>query len=388
MERIQLSAPCLFGLEGILASELRRMGAEDVRPDNGRVDFAGGLDMLCRANLGSRFAERIQIELGRFPAKTFDQLFEGVKGLPWEQWIGKKDAFPVKGWALESKLYSVPDCQSIVKKAVVERLKQKYGVDWFEETGAVHQIQFSIHKNQASLYLDTSGAGLHKRGYRPAANQAPIRETLAAAMADLAHVRGYSHVFDPMCGSGTLLIESALIALRIAPGLSRHFAAEKWEGISQEIWRSERQRAIGMIIRDNEFEAFGSDIDAHSLELTLENAHRAGVKDRIRVRKQDVRDFVPEGGKGTVLCNPPYGERLLDMKEAEDLYRILGQRFVKKEGWSYYIISPHDQFEQLFGSKADKRRKLYNGMIKCQYYMYFKDSRPIGKKNPMGRQKG
>lgn len=372
MDSIRMSAPCLFGIEGVLADELRRMGASEVTPDTGKVLFSGDEAMLARANLSSRFAERIQVQLSEFPARTFDELFEGVKALPWERWIGKQDAFPVKGWSLNSKLHSVPDCQAIVKKAVVERLKSAYKLPWFEETGPVHQIQFSILKDRASILLDTSGEGLHKRGYRPRANEAPIKETLAAVMADLARVRGYSRVIDPFCGSGTLLIESALIAMRIAPGLNRTFAAEKWGAIPKKVWQEERQYAMSRIIRDNEFEAVGYDIDEHALELTRLNAKRAGVASRIRVEKRDIRDFSDHGEKATILCNPPYGERLLDVKEAETLYREMGKVFARKEKFGYYIISPHEDFEALFGRRADKRRKLYNGMIKCQLYMYFK----------------
>lgn len=372
MDCIQMSAPCLFGIEGILADELRRMGASQVKPDTGRVLFCGDEAMLARANLSSRFAERIQVHLDAFPARTFDELFEGVKALPWERWIGKLDAFPVKGWSINSKLHSVPDCQAIVKKAVVERLKTAYRIPWFEETGALHQIQFSLLKDRAVLLLDTSGEGLHKRGYRPRANDAPIKETLAAAIADLARVRGYSRVIDPFCGSGTLLIESALIAMRIAPGLNRTFAAEKWGAVPQRAWQEERQYAMSRIIRDNEFEAVGYDIDEHTLELTMRNAKRAGVASRIRVEKRDIRDFSDDGEKAIILCNPPYGERLLDIREAETLYREMGKVFIRKDRFGYYIISPHEDFEALFGRKADKRRKLYNGMIKCQLYMYFK----------------
>lgn len=372
MEAFTMSAPCLLGLEGLVADELRAMGAQKVEPQNGRVLFAGGCDMLARANIGSRFAERIQVFLGAFPARSFDALFEGVKALPWEAWIGKTDAFPVKGRVLSSKLASVPDCQSIVKKAVVERLKQSYRVPWFEETGPVHQIQFLIMKDEAFLMLDTSGPGLHKRGYRENAAQAPIKETLAAAMAHLAHVRGDSRVFDPFCGSGTILIEAALLALRIAPGLRRRFAAERWAQIDPAVWREERARAQGMIFQERPFEAHGSDIDPSALRLARENAVKAGVGKRLFFSEADAGTFTPQGEKGVVICNPPYGERLLDVEQAQALYQMMGQAFVQKPGWSYAVISPDEQFEHLFGRRADRRRKLYNGMIKCQLYMYFR----------------
>lgn len=371
MDKIQFTAPCLFGIEGLLGTELKFMGANDIKPDNGRVYFSGNENTLARVNIGSRYAERILIVLGKFKAITFDQLFEGVKSLPWERWIGKKDAFPVKGWSVNSKLFSVPDCQSIVKKAVVERLKSKYHISWFEETGALYQIQFSILKDEVCLMIDTSGEGLHKRGYRPLANQAPIKETLAAAIAYIAHIRGNSTVIDPMCGSGTLLIESAMHALRIAPGLNRTFSCEKWN-IPKEIWQMERERALDRIIRDNSFKAFGYDIDPRSIELVNQNAKRAGVSSRITCQTRDIKDF-SIGSDTIVLCNPPYGERLLDIKQAEEIYKTMGKVFERTNGNSYYIISPHEDFEKIFGHVADKRRKLYNGMIKCQLYMYFKN---------------
>lgn len=364
--------PCLLGIEGLVADELRAMGAQQIEPQNGRVVFSGGYEILARANICSRYAERALVLMGTFPASSFEELFQGVKALPWEAWIGKQDAFPVKGRALNSKLTSIPDCQSIIKKAVVERLKLSYKIPWFEETGSVHQIQFLIMKDQVSVMLDASGLGLHKRGYRANATEAPIKETLAAAMVHLAHVRRDSDVIDPFCGSGTILIESALYALNIAPGLRRRFAAERWEGISPSVWRIERERAQDLVRRDASFTAHGYDIDDNALRLTEENAQKAGVSSRIFTQKRDIRQFSAIGEKGIVICNPPYGERLLDVSQAEELYGIMGDVFEHKHGWSYYIISPDDDFEKCYGSQADKRRKLYNGMIKCQLYMYFK----------------
>lgn len=372
MEQFRMTAPCLFGIEGILSDELKRMGAADVVNENGRVNFTGDFALLARANIRSRYAERILILMGTFPAQTFEELFQGVLALPWEQWIGSRDRFPVKGWSLNSKLNSVPACQSIVKKAIVERMKRKYRVPWFEETGVLFQVQFSILKDQVSVMIDTSGEGLHKRGYRPKSNDAPIKETLAAAIAWLAHVYPDSRVIDPCCGSGTLLIESALHAMKIAPGLRRNFAAEKWSSIPAEVWRKERMEAAGLIVKDNTFTALGSDIDETALALTAQNAAAAGVGARIETKCRDLSDFSPEGERGIVLCNPPYGERMLDVQQAEQLYRVMGKRFVPQKGWSYYIISPHERFEELFGRRADRRRKLYNGMLKCQVYMYFK----------------
>lgn len=369
---IKFSAPCLLGLEGLAAQELRDMDALNVEAKNGRVDFEGDESILARANLCSRYSERILIRMGEFRAVTFEQLFQGVKKIPWEEWIGKYDAFPVKGYSLNSQLHSVSDCQAIIKKAAVEHLKQKYNISWFEESGSVHQIQFSIMKDIVTLFIDTSGPGLHKRGYRPVANIAPIKETLAASMAELARLRHYHTLYDVTCGSGTILIEGAMKALNIAPGLRRAFIAERYENISAEVWRQERERAMDMIIRDADFMAYGSDIDMRALEIAKENARRAGVSMKIDLSKRDLKDFKRKSEKGTVICNPPYGERMLDIEAAENIYRTMGEIFVPERGWAYYIISPDENFESCFGRKADKRRKLYNGMIKCQLYMYYK----------------
>lgn len=370
--QMKFSVPCLLGLEGLIADELRRMDAQNVAAQNGRVDFEGDEAVLVRANICSRYAERILIRMGSFCAETFEELFQGVKKIPWEMFIGEKDAFPVKGYSLDSKLFSVSDCQAIIKKAVVERLKAKYNLNWFEETGTVYQIQFSIMKDTVTLFIDSTGAGLHKRGYRPVANAAPIKETLAAAMAELARVRHYHTLYDPMCGSGTILIEGAMKALNIAPGIHRTFACEKFPMINESVWRQERARAGDKVIRDADFKAFGSDIDFNALQIAQENARRAGVAMKIDFSKRDIKDFVRKSEKGTVICNPPYGERMLDIKNAEDIYRTMGKIFTPEHGWAYYIITPDEEFETVFGRKADKRRKLYNGMIKCQLYMYFK----------------
>lgn len=370
--QMNFSVPCLLGLEGLIADELRKMDAQNVAAQNGRVDFDGDEALLARANICSRYAERILIRMGEFHAETFEELFQGVKKIPWEMFIGEKDAFPVKGYSLSSKLFSVSDCQAIIKKAVVERLKSKYRLNWFEETGTLYQIQFSIMKDKATLFIDSTGQGLHKRGYRPTANSAPIKETLAAAMAELARVRHYHTLYDPLCGSGTILIEGTMKALNIAPGLRRTFACEKFPAISESVWRDERMRAGDLVIRDSDFRAYGSDIDGGAIQIAQENARRAGVEMKIDFSKRDVKDFTRKSEKGTVICNLPYGERMLDIKGAENIYRTLGEIFVRKPGWSYYIISPDEDFESFFGRKADKRRKLYNGMIKCQLYMYFK----------------
>ena len=370
MSRFTISCPCLFGLESVLSGEIRRMGGEEIAVQDGRVTFAGEEEMLARANIALATAERVQILLGRFEARSFEELFEGVRALPLEEFIGRRDAFPVKGSALNSQLHSVPDCQSIIKKAAVRRLEAAYGQSWFEETGPVHQIQFSIRKDEVLILLDTSGAGLHKRGYRRQANLAPIKETLAAGIADLARVREDDVVCDPFCGSGTLLIEAAYHALRIAPGLRRRFALQDWGLVGEEVFRRERERALSLIRRQGTFRAYGSDIDPEAVELAAQNAAKAGVKARIKTIRRDIGDFVPPEG-AIVLCNPPYGERMLDLKEARSLYRTMGQ-VLTRPGVKSYIISPDEEFESVFGKKADRRRKLYNGMLRCQLFMYYR----------------
>lgn len=366
------AAPCLFGLEAPLGDELRAMGADNVIVENGRVLFSGDEHTLVRANICSRYAERIQILVGSFEAHSFEELFVGTKNLPWEQWISKKDRFPVKGYSLNSDLFSVSDCQSIVKKAVVERLKSKYRIPWFEETEKLFQIQFAILKNRVTLLIDTSGVGLHKRGYRPAANAAPIKETLAAALCNFARLRGYHTLYDPMCGSGTIAVEGAMLVNNIAPGLKRDFTAYTWQFISSSVRKEEIERAKSLEKPFDDFVCYSSDIDSRSVDIASGNARRAGVDKYIRFSKSDISDFSPKSDKGTIIVNPPYGERLMDIKAAEELYKIMGQKFKQERGWSYYIITADDDFEKVFGRKADKRRKLYNGMIKCQYYMYYK----------------
>ncbi len=370
--KIDFCIPCLLGVEGLIADELRFLGAENVAAENGRVLFSGDENMLARVNICSHFAERVQILMGSFEATTFEELFQGVKNLPWEQWIGKADAFPVKGYSLKSKLFSVSDCQAIIKKAVVERLKTKYGVSWFDETGPVHQIQFSIMNDKATLLIDTTGAGLHKRGYRLSQNGAPIKETLAASLCALAKLRHYHTLYDPMCGSGTLLIEGALYAHNIAPGLNRHFAAERFDVLPKNIWKEEIERAKSLEKVDTDFVGYGSDIDPQAIKIATENASRLPIGKKLHFEKRDIKDFKKYSERGTVICNPPYGERLLDLQEAEDIYRQMGRVFDRQHGWSYYVITPDEEFENCFGRKADKQRKLYNGMIKCRLYMYFK----------------
>lgn len=372
MEDIKFTAPCLFGVESIAAGELQRLDIKNVRAENGRVSFEGDFNTLARANICSRYLERICINVGEFEAVSFEELFENVKKLPWESFIGRTDAFPVNGYSLNSALFSIPDCQSIIKKAVVERLKSKYGISWFEETGPELKIRFSILKNRVTVMIDTSGEGLHKRGYRRKSNMAPLKETLAAAMCDTARIYPDTKLFDPFCGSGTILIEAAMMAKKMAPGLRRFFAAEKFGCVPERVWREERSRAQDSILQNIDFEAVGYDIDPEAVRLTEENAVKAGVSKYVKVYQADVRDFKAPEERCLIITNPPYGERLLDIKAAEELYAVMGRSFEAGAGRKYFVISPHDDFEKIFGRPADKRRKLYNGMIKCQLYMYFK----------------
>ena len=305
MENIKFTAPCLFGVESIAASELERMDIKNVRAENGRVSFEGDMNTLARANICSRYLERICINVGEFDAVSFEELFQGVKSLPWENFIGKNDAFPVNGYSLNSALFSIPDCQAITKKAIVERLKAKYGISWFSETGPELKIRFSILKNHVTMMIDTSGEGLHKRGYRRNSNAAPLKETLAAAMCDTARIYPDTKLFDPFCGSGTILIEAAMMAKKMAPGLRRFFAAEKFGFVPEKVWREERTRAQDLILQNIDFEAVGYDIDPEAVKLTEENAAKAGVSKYIKVYKADVRDFAPPEERCLIVTNPP-----------------------------------------------------------------------------------
>ena len=370
--KLELVATCLFGLEKLLGEEIDALGLRRIETMDGRVSFEGELSDVPRANLSLRCAEHVFICLGRFEAITFDALFEGTRALPWEDWIGRNDAFPVKGHAIKSKLFSVPDCQSIIKKAIVERLSAHYGVRWFSETETKYQVEFFLFKDVVALMIDTSGIPLHKRGYRPASGAAPLRETLAAALALTARPREDVLFWDPTCGSGTIAIEAALILANKAPGLGRSFAAESFGQIPTAFWTNAREAAEAAIKRDASFEVYASDIDEDILDVAYENALRAGVEEYINIFAADVRKIQKEDRRGTVVCNPPYGERLMTPREAEELYRDMGRAFASLSPWQIYVITSHPQFERFYGRRADKVRKLYNGMIPCQLYQYFK----------------
>ncbi len=369
MDKREFAVPCLFGLEGLAGDECRRLNLNNVRVENGRVLFSGDQEALARANLWLRTGERVLILLADFPAKTFEELFQGVYRANLEDFIPSDGAFPVKGHCLNSQLMSVPDCQAIIKKAASRRLGEKYGLGWLPETGAKYQLQFSLMNDRVQLYLDTTGPGLHKRGYRAVGNDAPLRETLAAAMVILTLYRGREFLWDPFCGSGTIVIEAALIARNQAPGLRRKFAAEQFAWADSRLWARVREEA-----KDRQFHGdyriLGSDNDPKCVSLSMANARKAGVAELIQFRDGDATKMSLPASEGILLCNPPYGERMLERQSAQKLYAALGRHLKFADGWKKYIITSEPEFEHYFGVRADKKRKLYNGMIRCDYYMY------------------
>lgn len=377
-----LAATCLFGLERQLGEEIDALGLKRVETIDGRVLFEGEEKDIPRVNINLRLAERVFIVLGRFHAESFTELFDGTFALPWHEWIGIDDEFPVTGHSIKSKLTSIPDCQSIVKKAIVNKLSKEYGIAWFEETGVKYKVEFFILKDEAMLLIDTSGVALHKRGYRPDAGAAPLRETLAASIALTSRPKDDVLIWDPFCGSGTIAIEAAMIARKIAPGLKRSFAAEKFPRIPEHMWAQAREEATSFEIKDSKFEAWASDIDEDMLDIAYENALRAGVEENINIFHADARKIEKTSDRrGTIICNPPYGERMGDMREVEQLYREIGKNFKNFEPWHIYVITSCEYFEKLYGRRADKSKKLYNGMLPCTLYQFFKpaefrDNRP------------
>jgi len=365
-----LCIPCLFGLEGLCADELKRLNFDDVKAENGRVMFSGSESDIAKANINLRTGERVLITVGETNANSFDELFEGVRAMPWEKYIPADGAFPVKGHSLGSKLHSIPDCQKIIKKSIVERLKTGHKADVLEEKAEKYQIQFAIMNDLAVLYIDTSGAGLHKRGYRPVGSAAPLRETLAAAIVKLSRYRGREPVCDPFCGSGTITIEAALAAINRAPGLGRDFAAEHWSWLDNNIWIEAKTEAKSREFQ-GDYDIWGGDIDPNYIKIAKENAQRAGVSEYIRFEKADAASFSRDNPGGIIMTNPPYGERVMDQREAEELYRKFGAAVRTLNNWNMYILSSHTEFERTFGKSAVKKRKLYNGMIKCDLFMYY-----------------
>ena len=393
-DALRFCVPCLFGLEGLCADELRRLGHTDVKTENGRVLFSGSVKDAAEANIWLRTGERVLLVVGETNAFTFDELFEGVRAMPGENYIPPDGAFPIKGHSLGSKLHSIPDCQKIIKKATATRLQKAHKTEMLRESAAKYQIQFAIMDDIATLYIDTSGAGLHKRGYRPVGSVAPLRETLASAIVKLSRYRGREQVYDPFCGSGTIPIEAALAAVNRAPGLYRSFSAEDWSWIDKSTWSDVREDAVSREY-DGEYSITGSDIDPECVEISKKNAKRAGISKHIQFRVADATEFSIEAPGGIILTNPPYGERMMDQRQAQELYRKFGiavREQISQHGQSkrteqssqhgkptqreadilkMYILSSHTEFERVFGKKAVKKRKLYNGMVKCDLFMYF-----------------
>lgn len=371
MDTVELVATATFGLEAVVAREVRDLGYEDVTVENGRVTFKADSAAICRANLWLRTADRILVKMGTFQALTFDELFERTKALPWDDWISADGVFPVQGRSIKSKLFSVPDCQGIVKKAVVERLKQRHRREWFPETGPRYAIEVALLKDTATLTIDTSGAGLHKRGYRKLASPAPLKETLAAALVLLSRWHPDRPFIDPLCGSGTIPIEAALIGLNIAPGLGREFAAQGWPVLPAALWKEARVAARHAVAHDREIHVEGSDIDGKVLSLARYHAREAGVDGQVTFYERPLARLDSPLKYGWVVINPPYGERLSEQTTVEKLYRELGNVAARLDSWSFYVLAAHRGLETLFGRPADKKRKLYNGRIECHFYQFF-----------------
>lgn len=362
--------PCLLGLEKLVSDECKRLGLQDVKAENGRVLCRGTLADCARLNINLRCGARVMLVLADFPARSFEELFQGTRAVAWEDYLPRDAAFPVKGYSISSQLHAVPACQSIIKKAMVERMKSAYHLEQFPETGAKYQVRFAIFKDQVLLTLDASGEGLFKRGYRAVGVEAPLRETLAAALVQLSRYRGRDPFCDPFCGSGTIPIEAALIAKNRAPGLDRSFAAQKWKNMDSKLWLEAGDEAMDKEFHGH-YDIWGGDIDPAAVELARHNAELAGVEDCIRFEVADAGKFHRDSEYGQLVTNPPYGERLLEKKEAEDLYRMFGAALRDlPPKWRVLVLSSHTEFERCFGRPADKKRKLYNGMIKCDAFMY------------------
>ncbi|WP_059105686.1 THUMP domain-containing class I SAM-dependent RNA methyltransferase [Shouchella shacheensis] len=371
MEKVTLIATATMGLEALVAREVRDLGYEDVEVENGRVTFTADVSAIARVNLWLRTADRIKLKVGEFKAYSFDELFEKTKALPWAEILPPHAEFPVIGRSVKSKLFSVSDCQAIVKKAVVESMKTRYKRGWFDEDGPFYRIEVALLKDVATLTIDTSGTGLHKRGYRYLHNEAPLKETLAAAMIKLTTWDAERPFADPFCGSGTLAIEAAMIGQNIAPGFNRDFASEGWHVVGDQRWRQAREEVEDKANYAQALDITGSDIDHRAVELAQGNAMEAGFGDLLTFKQMQVRDFSHKGSYGIVIGNPPYGERLGERPEVEQMYKDMGEALRRHETWSAYILTSHEGFEELYGKKANKKRKLYNGNIKTDYYQFF-----------------
>lgn len=370
-QHVTLIATAAMGLESVVANEIKKLGYEG-RVENGRVLFQAPLSAIPRCNLWLRSADRLKILVGEQKVSTFDELFEATKALDWEQFIDEEGQFPVAGKSVKSKLYSVPDCQAIVKKAVAERLKLKHGIaSLMPETGALYKIEIALHKDLATWTLDTSGVGLHKRGYRIGQGEAPLKETLAASLIMLTNWQPDEPLIDPFCGSGTIPIEAALIGQNIAPGFNRAFAAEEWSFINQKLWDKALEEAEDMANYDQKLDITGSDISHKMITISKENSLEAGLGDLISWKQMQVSDLSPQIENGYLISNPPYGERIGDRATVDKAYKDLGLIMQKHPSWSVYILTAASYFEKVYGQKATKKRKLFNGFIRTDYYQYF-----------------
>lgn len=374
--KLRLIATAVFGMEAIVAQEIKDLGFENVVVENGRVLFDSDELGLARANMWLRTAERVFICVGQFKANKFETLFDEINKLPWEVYIAKDAAFPVDAKSVKSTLFSLSDIQSLTKKAIVKRLTKLYRVEWFEETQETYRILVSILKDEVTVSIDTSGSGLHRRGYRAKGNEAPLKETLAAGLLLVSKWKAERPLIDPFCGSGTIVIEAAMMAKNIAPGLNREFDSEKWRWIEPEIWEKVRNEAKESVVEALDVKIEGYDMDPRAISIARENAALAGVADIVHFQVRDVKDFSTSRQYGTIICNPPYGERLNEVKEVEQLYKVMGKVFKPYTTWSKYIITSHDGFENAYGEKSTKNRKLYNGRIKTHFYMYFGERPP------------
>lgn len=383
MRTFDLLVPCHFGLEAVLKREIYDLGYEITKVEDGRVTFEGDEEAVCRANIFLRTAERVMIQVGRFKATTFEELFQGIKNLPWEEYIPEDGKFWVKkASSINSKLFSPSDIQSIAKKAMVERMKQKYHKEWFKEDGAAYPVRIFLLKDEVTVALDTSGDSLHKRGYRTMTSKAPLTETLAASLIMLTPWRKDRILVDPFCGSGTFPIEAAMIAANIAPGMNRDFTAEEWTNlIDRKLWYECVKEAEDMIDTTVKVDIQGYDIDGDVIKAARENAKRAGVEHMIHFQQRAVADLSHPKKYGFIITNPPYGERLEDKADLPELYTQIGQAYQRLDSWSMFLITSYTETEKYIGRKADKNRKIYNGMLKTYFYQF------LGPKPPKKRNK-
>lgn len=381
MSMIELIATATFGLEAVVKREVINLGYPELQTTDGRITFKADEEAIPKANLWLRAADRVLLKMGEFKALSFEELFQGTKALPWDEWITEDGKFTVTGKSIKSQLYSVPDCQAIVKKAVVEKLKEKYKNEWFSETGPEFTIQVALLNDIATLTIDTTGAGLHKRGYRGSAVEAPLKETLASAMIQLSYWKKDRILLDPFCGSGTIPIEAAMIGKNIAPGLNRSFASEKWPRLGKDLWKQARIEALKAIRQDVNLKILASDLDSKAIEIAKKNAFEAGVDDCIDFEVKPVSKLLIKEDYGVMISNPPYGERIGAEEEVTAIYKTLGKIFRTKETWSIYVITSDERFENLYGKKADRKRKLFNGRIKVNYYQFYGQRPPKKEEN-------